>query len=83
VVATARNTQTLDGVFGDVPADRLLRARLDVTDLGETRQVAQAALGAFGGVDVLVNNAGYGQLSAFEETTPRKSARSSTPTCSA
>lgn len=72
VVATARNTQTLDAAFGDVPADRLLRARLDVTDLGEARQVAQAAVDAFGRVDVLANNAGYGQLSAFEETTPEE-----------
>jgi NAD(P)-dependent dehydrogenase (short-subunit alcohol dehydrogenase family) len=67
VVATARNSQTLDAAFGDVPADRLLRAKLDVTDLGEAQHVAQTALGAFGRVDVLVNNAGYGQLSAFEE----------------
>jgi NAD(P)-dependent dehydrogenase (short-subunit alcohol dehydrogenase family) len=72
VVATARNTRSLDAAFGDVPADRLLRATLDVSDLGEAHQVTQAAIGVFGRVDVLVNNAGYGQLSAFEETTPEE-----------
>jgi NAD(P)-dependent dehydrogenase (short-subunit alcohol dehydrogenase family) len=70
VVATARSTQSIDAAFVDLPADRLLRAELDVTDLERAYQVAEAAVGAFGCVDVLVNNAGYGQFSAFEEMTP-------------
>jgi len=70
VVATARNIQSIEATFDDVPTDRLLPAKLDVTDLEQARQVAQAAVGAFGHVDVLVNNAGYGQFSAFEELTP-------------
>jgi NAD(P)-dependent dehydrogenase (short-subunit alcohol dehydrogenase family) len=69
-VATARRSQSIDEAFGDVPADRLLRAKLDVTNLDQAHQVAQAAISAFGRVDVLVNNAGYGQFSAFEEMTP-------------
>jgi NAD(P)-dependent dehydrogenase (short-subunit alcohol dehydrogenase family) len=72
VVATARNTCTVHEVFGDVPVHRLLRAKLDVTDLNQAHQVAPGALDAFGRVDVLVNDAGYGQLSAFEETTPEE-----------
>ncbi|WP_205634673.1 SDR family NAD(P)-dependent oxidoreductase, partial [Mycolicibacter kumamotonensis] len=72
VVATGRNPQSVEAAFGAVPADRLLTARLDVTDLQGAHHVAQTALGAFGGVDVLVNNAGYGQFSAFEELTPEE-----------
>jgi NAD(P)-dependent dehydrogenase (short-subunit alcohol dehydrogenase family) len=72
VVATARNRQSLDTAFGDLPADRLLCAKLDVTDHGEAQQVSRSAVAAFARIDVLVNNAGYGQLGAFEETTPEE-----------
>ena len=44
-----------------------LALRLDVTDPAEVKQVAAAAQDKFGQVDVLVNNAGYGYLSAIEE----------------
>ena len=40
---------------------------LDVTDGDQVRAAVAAADDAFGGVDVLVNNAGYGYLSAVEE----------------
>jgi NAD(P)-dependent dehydrogenase (short-subunit alcohol dehydrogenase family) len=70
VVATARSMQSIEAAFGDVPTNRLLPAKLDVTDLEQAQQVAEFADGAFGRVDVLVNNAGYGQFSAFEEMTP-------------
>jgi NAD(P)-dependent dehydrogenase (short-subunit alcohol dehydrogenase family) len=70
LVATARDTGNLGLTFRHVPVHRLLGAKLDVSDLDQAHQVARAALDTFGRVDVLVNNAGYGQLSAFEETTP-------------
>src|ERR1700694_1772269 len=70
LVATARDTGNLGLTFRHVPVHRLLGAKLDVSDLDQAHQVARAALDTFGRVDVLVNNAGYGQLSAFEETAP-------------
>ncbi|WP_353361123.1 SDR family NAD(P)-dependent oxidoreductase [Mycobacterium sp.] len=43
VVATARDTRTIDVAFRHVPADRVLGAKLDVTDLDQAHLVARAA----------------------------------------
>jgi NAD(P)-dependent dehydrogenase (short-subunit alcohol dehydrogenase family) len=42
---------------------------LDVTDAHAARAAEQLALDEFGGLDVVVNNAGYANSSAIEETT--------------
>ncbi|MCC7254179.1 oxidoreductase [Hyphomicrobium sp.] len=66
VVATARKTeQTKAGLAGF--DDRLLVLPLDVTDEGSIAAAVDAAFKRFGRIDVLVNNAGYGQLGAFEQ----------------
>ncbi|MGI4876205.1 MAG: SDR family NAD(P)-dependent oxidoreductase, partial [Janthinobacterium lividum] len=64
VFATARNPEQLaDLVAGH---DNATALKLDVTSASDIADVAAAAAAA-GGVDVLVNNAGYGYLTAFEE----------------
>ncbi|MCZ4519117.1 oxidoreductase [Rhodococcus ruber] len=68
VVATARDVADLEGPEGD----RLLHARLDVTDQESVDSAVARALGRFGRIDVLVNNAGYGLLGAFEEIDDRQ-----------
>lgn len=65
VVATMRRPEL--GAFG-IQSDRLLVTALDVTDPASIERAFTEAIGAFGGIDVLVNNAGIGLLSAFEAT---------------
>lgn len=66
VVATARNPAVLDDLVASAPG-RVLATRLDIRDPQQMKQ-ALADAEAFGGIDVLVNNAGYGFLGGVEES---------------
>ena len=66
VVVTARRPETVSD-FADDFGDRVAVVALDVTDKNQIAAAVQAADDAFGGIDVLVNNAGNGYLSAIEE----------------
>ncbi|NVC25511.1 SDR family NAD(P)-dependent oxidoreductase [Kocuria salina] len=66
VVATARNTSSIEDLRSAHP-DTALTATLDVTDPASITAAVAAAQTRFGGIDVLVNNAGYGYTAAVEE----------------
>ena len=68
VVATARRREALVESLG-ADGDNLLSVALDVTRPDQVQAAVDAALARFGRIDVLVNNAGYGHLSLFEEST--------------
>jgi len=68
VVVAGRNRDALIKVVGE-DSDRVLSVVLDVADLTQAQPAVDAALARFGRIDVLVNNAGYGHLGLFEETT--------------
>jgi len=66
VVVTARRPETVQDLAQQY-SDRALAVRLDVTDREQISAAVDRGLAEFGGLDVLINNAGYGYLSAVEE----------------
>jgi NAD(P)-dependent dehydrogenase (short-subunit alcohol dehydrogenase family) len=68
VVATARKPEQLADL-SKTYGDRIRTVRLDVTSPAEVQKTVAAAKEAFGRIDVVVNNAGYGFIGAFEEMT--------------
>jgi NAD(P)-dependent dehydrogenase (short-subunit alcohol dehydrogenase family) len=65
-VVTARNVKAVRDIAADFP-DTALALPLDVTDKEQISTAVQQAQARFGGIDVLVNNAGYGYRAAVEE----------------
>jgi NAD(P)-dependent dehydrogenase (short-subunit alcohol dehydrogenase family) len=66
VAATARNASSLDDLVKTY-GDALLPLMLDVTDKGSVAEVVRTAHEHFGRLDVVINNAGYGQFGMIEE----------------
>jgi NAD(P)-dependent dehydrogenase (short-subunit alcohol dehydrogenase family) len=65
-VVTARNISTVTDIVENYP-DTAIAVPLDITNIESIADAVKAAADNFGGVDVLVNNAGYGYRSSIEE----------------
>jgi NAD(P)-dependent dehydrogenase (short-subunit alcohol dehydrogenase family) len=65
-VVTARDVAQVQDIARAYPGSALALP-LDVTDDAQVNAAVNAAIDRFGGVDVLVNNAGYGYRAAVEE----------------
>lgn len=69
VVATARNPEHVRTLIAG-HEDRARAFALDVTDAEAAAAAVEFAVAEFGRIDVVVNNAGYANSSAIEETEP-------------
>jgi NAD(P)-dependent dehydrogenase (short-subunit alcohol dehydrogenase family) len=66
-VITARELRSIEDLTAGREG-RALALKLDVTNRAEVSEAVKTAQSTFGGIDVLVNNAGYGYVGAVEES---------------
>lgn len=71
VVATARNIDSLSDLVATY-GDAILPLTLNVNDREQCFDIVKKADEHFGGIDVLINNAGYGLFGAIEETSEQE-----------
>src|ERR1700756_3420645 len=69
VVATMRSPEKEQDL---VPADNMMLRRLDLQNAASIQEAVRQTLKRFGRIDLMVNNAGYGQYGLLEELTPEK-----------
>src|SRR6202789_1147189 len=71
LVATARDPHRLEDLV-EKYGDQVRAARLDVAEEGAAYAAVRGAVEAFGSLDVVVNNAGYGDIAPFEQLTSER-----------
>lgn len=74
VAATSRSTSELTRAIGPA-SDRFLPLQVDLVDESSASNAVRAAHAHFGVLDVIVNNAGYGQFGTVEETSDLEARR--------
>ncbi|GAB2622917.1 SDR family oxidoreductase [Emticicia sediminis] len=68
VVATTRNTKSLVDEIGQI-SETFLPLEVNLTNNNDVKTAIEKSIAHFGKIDVIVNNAGYGQVGTLEELT--------------
>src|SRR5580700_9335668 len=71
LVATARDPRKLEDLVKKY-GDQIRTAPLDVADEQAAQAAVKVAVDAFGRLDVVVNNAGFGDIAPFEQLSPER-----------
>jgi NAD(P)-dependent dehydrogenase (short-subunit alcohol dehydrogenase family) len=71
VAATTRSVERRREALAEANTDQLLPLALDLADEQAVAEAVAATTARFGGLDVVVNNAGYGFLAAVEEVSDK------------
>ena len=71
LVATARDPRRLNDLV-EKYGDQIRTVALDVVDEQAAKAAVQVAVEAFGRLDVVVNNAGYGDVAPFEQLSSKR-----------
>ena len=72
VAATSRNAQALKEAVGVIDTKHFLPLAVDLNNVDSIDKSIQQTLAAFGRIDVVVNNAGYGMTGTVEEITEQE-----------
>lgn len=71
VVATSRNVDALKNELGE-KSDTFLPIEINLLDDNNVKLVIEKSIEHFGRIDLVVNNAGYGQIGTLEELTDKE-----------
>jgi len=71
VAVTSRTIASLESALGSA-SESLLPLEVDLTDEDSVQAALEKTVSTFGGLDVVVNNAGYGQQGTIEALTDRE-----------
>ncbi|MBW3128407.1 SDR family NAD(P)-dependent oxidoreductase [Hymenobacter profundi] len=76
VAATSRHPDNLIQVLGNASSDAFLPLHMDLGNEASVQQAIEQTINTFGGLDVVVNNAGYGIGGSVEELTDAETRQS-------
>ncbi|NIG54687.1 SDR family NAD(P)-dependent oxidoreductase [Chitinophaga sp. Cy-1792] len=72
VAAASRNLQQLISAVGEDASERFLPIFLDITDSDAVTEAINRTVAHFGGLDIVVNNAGFAFVGSMEELTDQE-----------